>query len=291
MKNTNPQNALHIFFIVLVVFSFSSCQNAEDKNPADQSVVENVNTNEEGGVKDSVDELTQFRLDYTISNIPAPMEIINDINLSGSNYHKELLNSVKNTNNYITASKRALNIGVFGADLSYEIIYGQPQEAITYLKAINVLAQNMGISNVFNKDDIEKYGQYIGNKDSLNTIIYDVYDKVDRKLRTNERIGLAGMVLTGGWVESMYIALNTLNKQHPNNKLLLKRIIENKVHLKNLMGVLSKFQDQKDYAALMLDLTGLQKLYEPISSLETLKDEDIEALKDRVSFLRRNIVD
>ncbi len=68
-------------------------------------------------------------------SIPSPLQTSILLKSSGANYSKDLLNVTSKLPSYSTEYKKALNLGVYGADLGYVIIYGQTQDALGYLSA------------------------------------------------------------------------------------------------------------------------------------------------------------
>ena len=65
-------------------------------------------------------------------NIPSPMETAALLRKAGAEYDKDILNDVKNVDRYTAASKQALNLGIYGADLSYASVNNQTQESMFY---------------------------------------------------------------------------------------------------------------------------------------------------------------
>ncbi|MBL7984091.1 MAG: hypothetical protein JNM91_03795, partial [Flavobacteriales bacterium] len=50
-------------------------------------------------------------------NIPSPMETAALLKKAGAEYDKDILNDPNNRSKYTSASKQALNLGIYGADL------------------------------------------------------------------------------------------------------------------------------------------------------------------------------
>lgn len=48
---------------------------------------------------------------------------------AGAKYNKNILNDVKNVDKYTSAGQQALNLGIYGADLSYTSVFNHTQEA------------------------------------------------------------------------------------------------------------------------------------------------------------------
>ena len=61
-------------------------------------------------------------------------------------------NPVENTKKYFSSTTRAINLGVYGADLSYATLYNMQQEVINYLNAIRSLSNELNMSKIYNED-------------------------------------------------------------------------------------------------------------------------------------------
>ncbi len=128
------------------------------------------------------------------------------IQKTGAKYSGEFLNSPKNLNNYNTNFKKALNLGVYGADVGYVTVYDQSQDALKYMSAIRKLSDDLGISGAFSESMLKRFEANFGKKDSLMSMIGAAYRSSDAFLKTNDRNDVGGLVLVGGWVESLYFS-------------------------------------------------------------------------------------
>ena len=62
--------------------------------------------------------------------IPTAFEVIKLINNAGATYILSLSNPVENVDKYFTEKSKAINLGIYGADLSYASTYQMKQETI-----------------------------------------------------------------------------------------------------------------------------------------------------------------
>lgn len=60
-------------------------------------------------------------------NIPSPMETAALLKKTGAQYNGKILNDVNKVDSYTAASQQALNLGVYGADLSYASVFNHTQ--------------------------------------------------------------------------------------------------------------------------------------------------------------------
>ena len=165
---------------------------------------------------------------------PSMVEIAGVIKSTGAVFSSDVLNDPANKKQYTTQFKRALNMGVYGADLAYSAMFEETQTALDYLKTVKEMADDMGMDGVFEASLIEQIQSNITNKDSLLAIISDFYWSTDAYLEDNDRSEAAALIVAGGWLEATYIATN-MAINSPDNMAIRERVAEQKLIVKNLV--------------------------------------------------------
>jgi hypothetical protein len=209
-------------------------------------------------------------------NVPSPIEMARLIKKAGSYYNKELLNPLNNRTKYISNEKMALNLGVYGADLSYARLYDQIQVCIDYLKHIRKLSESLGIPDEEGAATVGKLQDHMENRDTLLQIIAETYSHTDTYLKENDRESTAILVLIGGWVEALYLAVNTIDMDNPHHEIL-ERIAEQKYSLSNMIELAKGYEHDE---AVAYYRPKLEKLYEAFSGIiivYSLKDVSTDA--------------
>ncbi len=227
------------------------------------------NPKKEEEPKEKVDstQATFLKLDNAIFSIPSPIQTSLLIKKSGANYNKSLLNQTNKASTYATAYKKALNLGVFGADLGYVAIYDQTQDAIGYLNATRKLADDLGVSAAFDESLMKRFQANLGKKDSLILLVSDGMRASDSYLQNNERKNVAGLIIAGGWVEGLYFSLNVAKET--NNKEVINRIGEQKSTLDNLIKLLTPYYEQPEYKELLDQLIDLAYDFDAVENKYT----------------------
>jgi hypothetical protein len=174
-----------------------------------------------------------IKVNNRLFSIPSPFQVAILVKDNKVPYNKELLNPVKNQINYSTTFKQALNLGVYGADLSYLNIYEQLPDAAGYFAVIKVLSKELGILSTMDENTLKRIEANNNNKDSLAFILSGVFRDADAYLFNNNRNEVGLLILAGGWIESLYIMTQTLNKY--NNQEIINRIGDQKHPLDNLI--------------------------------------------------------
>ncbi len=235
------------FTIVLVAtlsLSFFSCGPGEDGNGPD-----------DGLPKDSPTVMT-ISVDGKIFSIPSPIQTAMLIKRSGANYNKAYLNPADKVNGYSMQMQKALNLGVFGADLGYVTMYDQNQDAIAYFQASQKLAEDLGVSGAFDKALIERFKVNIGKQDSMLNLVATAYRSADNFLKNNDKNSIGALIIAGGWIESLHFAVN-VNKDKSNEEVK-QRIAEQKISLNNVIGLLETYAGQEDYSEILNSLRELK---------------------------------
>jgi len=179
---------------------------------------------------------------------------------SGAVFKQELLNSPDKISNYVTSSKKALNLGVYAVDLSYAKVSEQLEIAGRYFNAMQRMAEEMGIPSSYFENTAQRFERNIDNKDSLIKIANEVYMASDNYLRENERYAASAQIILGGWVEAIhiaaYIAASTKDIE------VIERLAEQRVSLANVINMLNDYSSDEDINKNLEKLKKLQPLFD-----------------------------
>jgi len=228
----------------------------------------NTKNNELEAKTEAIEVLPDNSQEHTVKkiffNLPSPIELTQTILSANSPYNSNLLNPVKNVNNYTSSSKLAMNFGVYGADLCYCRVYDQLQESISYLAAIRKITEKLQIPEDEGAETINRIEESLANRDSIFNIIADTYASADGYLKENERDLTATFILIGAWVEGMHFAIE-INKDEASKKDLNQKIAEQKFSMQNLMMLINEYKDNIAIAELYPLFLRLEEIYENIT--------------------------
>lgn len=204
-------------------------------------------------------------------SIPSPIEIAKLIKQTNISYNKSILNPVSNNSNYATSLKQALNLGVYGADLTYINIYEEFSDGIKYFNTIKYLSNDLNIVNSFTEKLLKKIEHNKMNKDSLLIIVSKAFKNADKYLVDNERNDIAVLVLAGSWIESMYLITQSLKEK--TNQKLIERIGDQKYPLENLIELLKPYYNHKsdNFDKLLDKLIDLAYVFDGVDITYTYK--------------------
>lgn len=190
-----------------------------------------------------------------------PVEMAGLFDHVGASFYPEFLNPADQFGKYEKPVKIALNLGVYGVDLSYVKMFGQHQRSVAYLNAINRLAEEMHIPREIYGRVIENMEFFVSNRDSLSRVAMELYETTDEFLREDGQEGAASLVAMGGWIESMYIATRIWEMDR-GNLALQDKIAEQKYSLNSLISLMNNYHSDLDLAEYLLMLKNLRRTYD-----------------------------
>ncbi|MDQ3046162.1 MAG: hypothetical protein M3R27_01340 [Bacteroidota bacterium] len=220
---------------------------------------------------------TILNVNGEIFSIPSPIQTAFLIKNSGATYNKEILNAANKSSQYSTNFSKAVNLGIYGADLGYVTIYDQTQDAIGYLNSAKRLADELGVSGAFDTQTIERFQKNLGNQDSMLVLVGVAYRSSDAYLKNNDRSDVSGLVLAGGWIESLYFATNVY-KTKPNEDVK-RRIAEQKSSLQSLIKLLTQYYSQPEYTEFIDNLNDLSTVFDGVEFKYTYEKPTTDADK------------
>ncbi|MCQ2607323.1 MAG: hypothetical protein MJ197_01365 [Bacteroidales bacterium] len=210
-------------------------------------------------------------------SLPSPVETTLLLKRAGAGYDESLLNPTSNTNKYNTDKQKALNLGIYGADLSYASIFEQNQTIMQYMQVSKKLAIGLDLLQAIDQSIIDRLEANHDNRDSVIRIISETFLNSNSTLKEDDRPEMAALILAGGWVEALYLATQ-LTKDVKKDKDLIERIVEQKLSFSEMEKLLGEYIDNPDIADVLSQIQPISKAFNAIeiekSGIETITDEE-----------------
>jgi len=220
--------------------------------------------------------------------LPTSYEIVEMLNKIEAAYIFDLANNPANADKYATEKSLALNLGVFGSDLSYASTYNQKQETINFIDASKKMLEGLDLQAAVREDLLQQIEANEDNKEALIELItnsfYDTYDF----LNVNNRAPVAALVMAGAWVEGLYIATH-ISEETFNSKEMVTIILKQKEPLLKLMEILSQYKNNPYVAETIEDLSNMANIYAGIES-SAITQEQMIKIADESLLIRKKIV-
>lgn len=215
--------------------------------------------------------------------IPTPFEISQMLQKSGASYIIDLTNSTEHVDQYFTEKSKALNLGVYGADLSYTSTYNQAQDTRNFLACSKKLSDDLGISSMVNQNLIERAESNLENKDSLYKIVSESYYETFNYLNNNEKGTIAVMILAGGWVEGLYLS-SQLALLSDDNSEIIKGIAHQKTTVSALLGLLDMHKENEDVKSVIENIKKISAIYD---NVERNEQDEFKMTKEQFDELTK----
>lgn len=193
--------------------------------------------------------------------IPSPIEMADLLRRAGAGYDKDLPNQPENVSRYTTTTSQALNLGIYGADLSFAGIMNQTAETMTFMNCANKLAEGLHVSAAFSPSLRDRLEANMSSRDSVLNIITNAYWDCDALLHENNQQYASALMIAGGWIEGLYLACRVAEKT--NNNEIRIRIAEQRFSLDKLINLLNSHKNA-DLQALAADLKELKAVYDKL---------------------------
>jgi hypothetical protein len=232
---------------------------------------------------DEVNRLTSA----IIASIPTTQLVEQVIEETEQTYDLALINPLEHAGKYQLSTKMATNLGVYLCDLGYISSFHQPQELILYINAAKKLAEGIGVHELIDEETMENLELNMDNQDSLLTIIRRIYHETYAFLEETNRLSTSALLVGGGWVEGLYLAMQIVDTEAPNEKVLeaLKGQYATYQTLQKLLANFSTAETQSLYKNLQRLDTTMQTVGEGTPS-----KIDLEGLKSDITAIRAELV-
>ena len=292
------------FFNLLSITLFSFIVSCVGSESTDVQVEESVPEVEVEVSEDPIDDI--------FYQVPSPNDLFNVLKDADISYNKDILNDLNVVETLNSKKAKALNFGVFAADLAYVSSLGQIGDASPIFETIRSLSKDLEIENAMNDVIYSRIQDNLdaSNPDSLFSLSNETYYKAYAYLDNNDRGDVLGMIVVGGWVEGLNIILNC--QDYSDSSEVVQRIADQRLTLENLLVFASRIQNE-DLDNIIAELAPVEELFNGLAVTEdsdftadeseegvvvfgggstvSFTEEDFNNLKSIVAGIRASIVD
>jgi len=269
-KKNRMQSNTRLFRVLIVfglIFGTVSCSNSGKSKSSDADTLNSEQKQKEKVVND---------VKKVMYSLPSPVETSLLMKKAGARYDAALLNPTTNFNKYNTDKQKALNLGIYGADLSYASIFEQDQTIMQYMQVSKKMAIGLDLLQAIDQSIIDRLEANHDNRDSVIRIISETFLNSNSTLKEDNRPEIAAMILAGGWVEGLYLATQLTNDVK-KDKELVERIVEQKLSFGEMEKLLGQYIENPDIAEVVNKLQPISKAFNSIeivkSSIEVVDNE------------------
>ena len=190
-------------------------------------------------IPESPGDTTRIREIYY--GLMTPVEVCNIFERLGIHFNDTIILPPENRDLYMSSYKAAMNLGVYGVDMGYVKLFGVNRQTMSYFNTLKTLSNRLSMPDSFVSDAIKSLDPEMSNPDSVTRIMNDVYSKIDHHLREEGNEGTLGLMLMGGWIESMYLATQLAYDPANPDPQVVGKIAEQKYSLISLLSFMKNY--------------------------------------------------
>ncbi len=229
----------------------------------------------------------ETEIERNVYPLPTSAEVIKMLSDLQVGYIMGIANPVENSKRYFSSTARALNLGVYGADLSYATLYNVQQEVINYLNAIRVLANELNMSKIYDETLYERIRNDFDDRDKLVGILTDAFNDTYAYLAENDQQALALLVVGGAWVEGMYLTTHVSEAAYQIAGIS-RVLLDQKESFDLYLDITSPYMDDPAVREFVTLLEPMKKVYEGLTT--SLTNQNIIDITTAIAGIRSKVV-
>ncbi len=208
-----------------------------------------------------------------VKDLPPPSAVPNEIRRIGADFDHGLIADILEMESYLEEEdKAALNLGIFTTDIGYLIEYGQVEESIEHMKACDQFSETLGLPTAFSDSVIQQYRALKGDTVKLLELWDETEISHEEHFETEGRHTMAALVLTGSFIEGLYLAVKVAQTYHTDDmdqrtrdkilEPLVKLILEQEQPLLDIIKLLRDIPTDQTIAKMIAELSILERLFQ-----------------------------
>jgi hypothetical protein len=214
-------------------------------------------------------------------NIPSPSEQFSLISKMDGKKNTAIMHDPDAAGNYSTSAQKALNFGVYTADVAYLTSYNETNKYLSYFGKLEKLGDDIGVSQVFGEELSRLAKKWDGNADSLFRLSDETYNKTFSRLIEIGKGNELALMLTGGWIESMHLMTGS-SKGYGKSPKLEQMIADQKLVAENLRDFLVSYENNADVKTWAGYVSEILKIYESMDCSSS--DTKVANANGKLSF-------
>jgi hypothetical protein len=269
--------AVIIAILVLSITGLTSC---------------NSSSNEAASKKQKkIDEQPKARIEEEMKKnvypLPTSAQVIKMLTELEVGFILGISNPTENVKKYYTSASRSVNLGVYGADLSYATLYNYQQEVNSYMETIRGLANDLNMSKVYNAALYDSIKKNFDNRDRLVTILTNAFNDTYAYMSENDQQTLALLVVGGAWVEGMYLTTH-VSEAAFQVAGISKVLLEQKKSFELFIDLTKPYMDDQMIKDFVDNLEPIKKVYAGLGT--SLTFDNIKDITTAMTTIRTKII-
>jgi hypothetical protein len=276
-KLSDMKKIIAAVIIPIMVFSFTgltSCNNGSPRKQKVQQEKQEVNT-----IRKEIEKNV-----YPLPTSAVVIKMLTDLEVG---YIIGISNPADNVKKYYTSAKRSINLGVYGADLSYATLYNMQQEVMDYMNTIRSVANDLNMSGIYNEPLYDSIKKNFDSRDRLVKILTDAFNDTYAFMSENEQQPLALLVVGGAWVEGMYLTTHVSEAAY-NVAGISKVLLEQKKSFDLFLDITKPYMDNPSVSDFVKTLDPIKNVYAGLST--SLTEQNIKDITAAINIIREKAI-
>ncbi len=271
------KKAIAVVIIPFMVFGATILDSCKSSSPKKQKLEQEAK---------EVDTIKK-EIEKNVYPIPTSAEVIKMLTDLEVGYIIGISNPVDNAKKYYTSAKRATNLGVYGADLSYATLYNKNQEVLDYMNTIRSVANDLNMSSIYNEPLYDSIKKNFDNKDKLVKILTDAFNDTYAYMSENEQQPLALLVVGGAWVEGMFLTTHVSESAY-NVAGISKVLLEQKKSFELFLDITKPYLDNPSVGDFVKILDPIKTVYAGLTT--SLTEQNIKDITAAINIIREKVI-
>lgn len=275
MKNSKKLIKIGLILLFSLMLNLSGCKCFHDHN-------ESKKQNVLAASKDS------FQYNKIVFLLPSPSEILFATFAEDITFKPNLIAPSNTDKKTIKYDQQALILGVYLADLSYNVLSKNHSNGNNTIVSIQNLSQNLGVGSLLYAEYFHRIDANVGNIDSLDAIYNDFTNNSFETLEESENYELLSLIAMGAGIETMYLSYKSVDFGVINSSVLPNFVGQRWIYENYYKNFLSYNKDKPELKSFINDVTCIYNLFKQYvvvkDDLSVVEKKDAHvAVKDRSS--------
>lgn len=268
------KNQLNISVLVIALAIITSCSG--DKKEAAEGEQQTA-------------ELQTFAEEVFKYPIPTSYEVTKKLQKANASYVFNITNDPDNVSKYATDWQKAMNLGIYGADLSYSSTYNKQEETNKFLQASRTLIEDLNISNAFTPEMADEIEKNLENKDAIILIVTQSFKDTYTYLNRNGEEKTSLLVIAGSVIEGLHITAQLIISSD-YDETLLEVMANQKTQVKTLVELMDAHADDENVLRVLPALRYIDLFFDQLGEDTKISRGQFDDIYNSISDMRSKII-
>jgi len=274
MKTKAYRLALFAIISGFLAVGVSSCKSCKEEKKESPEVTKEI-------IKEEIEAYTY--------PLPSTFEITNMLNEIEASYIYGIANDPEKVDKYFSEKSKAVNLGIYSADLAYATTYNQKSDVQKYFEASETLIRELDFTAAFDENLPDQIDANLDNKDKLVEIVTDMFQKAYSFLNNQGRTEVSYLILAGTVIEGLYLTTHISENTFQNPKIL-EAILFQKEPLTKLETMMEKYKESELVKETYENIKSINAVYALEEGTTSFSQEQVEKLTDTLNNIRKELI-